>query len=182
MLTAVNVTEEYKIIGTLREKRVRLLLKLNKDAYNEKERKEGEGKHLNKHRKSFAINYPYLDQEPSETSFRNSTVKSRTAKNVEKSLPQSIREQKKVIKSLASKFNVKIKLEQKVGRKKNVFSEQENQWLIKFLNQPDISYTIPERRDNIYLGKFGEVENFAQKYLKSLAEISCGQYEILRVR
>ena len=43
-------------------------------------------------------------------------------------------------------------------------------------------YTTPERRDNIYLGKFGEVENFAQKYLKSLAEISCGQYEILWVR
>ena len=127
MLTAVNVTEEYKINDTLREKRVRLLLKLNKDAYNENKGKEGEENHLNKHRKSFAINYPYLDQEPSQTSFSNSTVKPRTAKNVEKSLPQSIREQKEVIKSLASKFNVKIKLGQNVGRKKNVFSEQENQ-------------------------------------------------------
>ena len=34
---------------------------------------------------------------------------------------------------------------------------------MEFLNQPDISYTIPGRRDNIYLGKFSEVKNFAQK-------------------
>ena len=43
-----------------------------------------------------------------------------------------------MIKSLVSKFTVKVELEQKVDRKKNVLSEQENQWLIEFLNRPDM--------------------------------------------
>ena len=89
---------------------------------------------MNKHINNFAINHPHLDKELSQTSFSNSALKLRTIKKVTKSLRQSPREKKQVIKSLASKFNVKVKLEQKVGRKKNVFSEQENQWLIKFLN------------------------------------------------
>ena len=68
-----------------------------------------------------------------------------------------------MIKSLASKFNVKVKLAQKVGRKKNELTEQENQWLVQFLNRPDISYTTPARKDNVYLGKFDKVKKFAQK-------------------
>ena len=98
MLTVVNVTEEYKvndsraeeykINDTLRRKRATLLLKSNKDAHKEHKRKERERKRLNKHRKSFAINNPYVDQEPSQTSFSNSNVKSRTVKKVEKRLPQ----------------------------------------------------------------------------------------------
>ena len=51
-----------------------------------------------------------------------------------------------MIKSLASTFNVKVKLGQNVGRNKNVLREQENQWLIEFLNRPDISYTTSRRQ------------------------------------
>ena len=69
ILTAVNVNgernpEEHKINYTLREKPARLLLKSNKDAYEEHNRKQIERQLLAKHRKSFAINHPHLDQEP----------------------------------------------------------------------------------------------------------------------
>ena len=88
-------TEEYKTNDALRKKRARFLLKWNKDAYKEHKRKERERKHLAKHRKNFAINHPNLNQEPFQTSFSNSTVKSRTIKKVEKSLPQSSRKRNK---------------------------------------------------------------------------------------
>ena len=122
--------KEYKINDALRVKQARLLLKSNKDIYEEQKRKERERKLLAKDRKKFAINHPHLDQEPSQTSFSNYAVK-------------------EGIKSLAPKFYVKVKLGQKVGRKKNVLSEQEKKWLIEFFNQPDVSYTSPGRRDNV---------------------------------
>ena len=72
-----------------------------------------------------------------------------------------------MIKSLASTFNVKVKLGQNVGRNKNVLREQENQWLIEFLNRPDI-LTLPPG-DNVYLRKFNKVKKFPRN------AVSCGQ-------
>ena len=69
---------------------------------------------------------------------------------------ESPRKKKEVIKS----FNVKVKFRQKVCRKKNVVNEQENQWVIEFLNGRDMSYT-PGRR--VYLGKFNKVKRITQK-------------------
>ena len=157
--------DKYKINDALRKKRARQLLKINKDQYEEHKKKERERKRLAKLGKNIAINHHSqepLDSQPS-TSFSNSAVKSRIIKKVEKSLPKSPRRKKKVIKSLASKFNVKVKLTQKVGRKKNELTEQENQWLVEFLNRPDISYTTPGRRDNVYRGKLDKVKKFGQK-------------------
>ena len=61
-------------------------------------------------------------------------------------------------KSLALKFHIKVKLGQKVGRKRNVLSEQENQ---RLLNGRDKTYTTPGKR--IYLGKFSKMKMFLQK-------------------
>ena len=90
--------EEYKINDALRKNRTRLLLKSNKNAYEEQQRKEREIKRLAKHRKKFAINHSDLDQEPSQASFNSSAVKSRTIKKVVKHLPQSPRKKKEVTK------------------------------------------------------------------------------------
>ena len=87
--------EEYKINDALKKKRVRLLLKSNKDAYEERKRQEKERKCLAKHRKNFSISQPHLDQQPSQTSLSNSAVKSRTIKKVEKTLPQSLRKKER---------------------------------------------------------------------------------------
>ena len=101
-----------------------------------------------------------MEQEPSQTSFSNSAAKSRSIKKMKKYLLQSPQKKKEKIKSLASKFNVKVKLGQKIGRKKNVLSEQENQCLFAFLSRPNISFTASGRRDDIYLEKFIKVKRF----------------------
>ena len=56
--------------------------------------------------------------EASTSSFTNSPIKTRTVKRVENSLPKSTRRENKVIKNLASKFNMKIKLGRQARRKK----------------------------------------------------------------
>ena len=71
------------------KKQARLLLKSNEEVYEQPKRMEGGRKRLDKQRKVFVINHPNLDLVPSQTSFKNSAVKSRTIKKVEKSLPQS---------------------------------------------------------------------------------------------
>ena len=53
---------------------------------------------------------------------------------VEKSLPRSPRKEREVITKLASKFQVSIEFREKVGRKKNVLSEREVDWVMTFLN------------------------------------------------
>ena len=58
---------------------------------------------------------------------------------------------------------VKVKFCEKVGRKNNVLSDLEQQWVEEFLNRADISYTTPGRRDNVYLGVVNKVKKFAQK-------------------
>ena len=68
---------------------------------------------------------------------------------MEKFLPQSP-QGKEVIKSLTSKFNIEVQLGQKVGKQKIVLREQENQWLIEFLNWPDISYSTPGKRECLF--------------------------------
>ena len=56
-----------------------------------------------------------------------------------------------------------MKFCEKVGRKNNVLSDLEQQWVEEFLNRADISYTTPGRRDNVYFGVVNKVKKFAQK-------------------
>ena len=67
-------------------------------------------------------------------SFGSATVESRSVMKVEKSLPRSPRKEREVITKLASKFQVRIEFREKVGRKKNVLSEREVDWVMTFLN------------------------------------------------
>ena len=84
---------------------------------------------------------------------------------MKKCLPQSPQKKKEVIKSLASKFNMKVKLGQKIGRKNNVLSEQENQ---RLFNQTFLSLPLGE-----------ETKSILRYSLKSRGSprnaISCGQ-------
>ena len=157
----------YKINDALRKKRARLLLKSDKTKYEAYKKKERERKQLAKIRKDIANRNEQNQHEETlgpSTSFTNTAIKSRSIKKAERSLPQSPRRKKEVIKSLASKFNVRVQLAQKAGRKKNSLSEEEIQWVIDFLNRADISYTTPGRRDNVYLGKVNKIKKFAQKH------------------
>ena len=135
-------SEKYRNQDALREKRSRWIVKSNNAAHEEYKRKERERKRIAKLRRNVLNNQPL---EPS-TSFSSAAVKSRSVKKVEKSLPKSPCKKREVITKLVSKFQVRVKFGEKVGRKKNVLSEGEVGWVMAFLNRPDISYTAPGRK------------------------------------
>ena len=93
-----------------------MLLNNNADACAERKQKERERKHYAKIKKNYtAVTTNSSSQEllqPVSTSFSNPAIKSRNIERVEKSLRKSQRKKKEVIKSLASKFNISIKLGQ----------------------------------------------------------------------
>ena len=83
--------------------------------------------------------------------FSNAAIKLSSVKKAKKSLPKSPRGKREVIRRLASKFQVRVKFGEKVGRKKSVLNEEVD-WVIAFLNQRDISYTNLGRKDNVHVG------------------------------
>ena len=50
-----------------------------------------------------------------------------------------------LIGTLTKKFNLRIAVHNKLGRKKNELSEEEEEWLENFLERSDITHTIPRR-------------------------------------
>ena len=75
-------------------------------------------------------------------------------KKVVKALPKSLNKQIEIVKSLANKFYLEIKLDhQNLGRPENPLSDEEQTWLSKFLDRPDITYTNSDKNNQWYAGK-----------------------------
>ena len=76
-----------------------------------------------------------------------------------KNICQTVREKNEVLNNLASKYNFPIKLKNKRAPyplpppRKNYLSEEQEQWLLEMLKRPDMTYTNPGRKDNVYIGK-----------------------------
>ena len=78
----------------------------------------------------------------------------RSFKKAERSLPKSPRRRNAVVSSLAKKFQLRILPQQdNRGRPKQILDADEKSWLIDFLDCPDITYIMPGKRDQIYMGK-----------------------------
>ena len=57
-------------------------------------------------------------------------------------------------------------MQQNRGRPHKVLNEEENIWLIEFLNRSDISYSNPGRKDHVHIGKIdGESKHKQKQYL-----------------
>ena len=87
-----------------------------------------------------------------------------------------------MLNSLVSKFNIRIKYQTKAGRKENVLTEEEKEWLVNFFDRADITYTTPGRKDHVYIGKLDGIKKFVQKrYLlwtiRDILEIANGSQE-----
>ena len=75
-------------------------------------------------------------------------------KKVVKVLPKSPNKRTEIVKSLASKFDLQIKRDREnLGRPKNSLSDEEQTWLSKFLDRPDITYTNSDKNNQWYAGK-----------------------------
>ena len=56
-----------------------------------------------------------------------------------------------------------IKLENKRGPKKQYLSEDQEPWLLEMPQRPDMTYTNPGRKDNVYIGKTDGERCYVQK-------------------
>ena len=81
-------------------------------------------------------------------------------------LPQSPRKKVEIIQSLASKYQIRIKMHENRGRPRKELSEEKKDWMIEFLSRSDMTYTNPGRLDNVYIGKVdGERKYLPRQYL-----------------
>ena len=81
-------------------------------------------------------------------------------------LPQSPRKKVEIIQSLASKYQIRIKMHENRGRPRKELSEEKKDWMIEFLSQSDMTYTNPGCQDNVYIGKVdGEQKHLPRQYL-----------------
>ena len=90
----------------------------------------------------------------STSSFSNKAVKGRSLKKACDALPKSPRKRSKIVQSLSKKFNLRINLAMKTpGRPVNELSADEIEWLLEFMEIPNVTYTNPGRKDQQYIGK-----------------------------
>ena len=102
----------------------------------------------------------------SQTPFRSKQSFCRSISRAEKNLPNSPRKKTAVIGNLARKYNLKIELKETRGRKAKVLTEEQEEWLIDYLERPEMTYTNPGRKDNVYIGKIdGEKQYLQKRYL-----------------
>lgn len=100
---------------------------------------------------------------PLSSSFSSTQSRSRSIKRAEKSLPESPRKRVEVIGNLAKKYEIKIDLGPKRGRKLIEMSEENVAWLTNILERSDITYMNPGKNDNVYIGKVDGISQFVQK-------------------
>ena len=101
-----------------------------------------------------------------ESAFSTKQSRSRSLKKAADHLPQSPRKKVEIIQSLASKYQIRIKMHENRGRPRKELSEEKKDWMIEFLSRSDMTYTNPGRLDNVYIGKVdGERKYLPRQYL-----------------
>ena len=82
-----------------------------------------------------------------------------------RALPSSPSKKVEIVKSLATTFNLRIKLNNG-GRPKNLLLKEEKDWLENFFMRPDITYITPGKNQQKYIGKKDGESQYAQiRYL-----------------
>ena len=65
--------------------------------------------------------------------------------------------------ALGIKFILRMNLESKAGRRKKEINEEEKEWIEEFLERADVSYTIPDRKDTVYIAIVNSKRNYKKK-------------------
>ena len=161
--------EKVREQDALRKKLKRIAMKVN-DPEKNQARLLKKRLYKQEYRKRIRSN---IDEQPSPTSnsteegFSQRSSYMRSFKKVERSLPKSPRRRNAVVSSLAKKFQLRILPQQNNrGRPKQILDADEKSWLIDFLDRPDITYTMPGKREQVYMGKVnGKKVYETKKYL-----------------
>ena len=118
------------------------------------------GQHCNVNLRS---NTNHIIATPTTSSvFSTKQILSRSVHKTERSLLSSPRKKAEVIGTLAKKFNLRVAVHNKSGRKKNELSEEKEEWIENFLERSDITYTTPGKMDTVYVGTYGGKRKYKQ--------------------
>ena len=158
----------------LRKRNAREKLKNNKNAYEEYKRKDRERKSKTSKASASMETTPTLEtpaQAPTQDTpssstqaFNSNATLARSVKKASQALPRSPRKRTTVIHKLVEglspgqRKNLNKKFRRKsgdvhAGGRRPVFDDDKKKFLIKFLEGADISYTMPGRKDQVYVGK-----------------------------
>ena len=94
-------------------------------------------------------------------------------------LLQSARKKVEIIQSLASKYQIRIKMHENRGHPRKGLSEEKKEWMIQSLSRSDMTYMNLGGQYNVYIGKVhGEQKYLSRQYflwtLKDLLDIING--------
>ena len=157
--------DKHRKADALRKKHNRVIMKINDLVANEfhiKVQREKKREYRKRVSLEISQNQSLNSSSSSTTSFSNKAVKGRSLKKVGDALPKSPRKRSEIVQSLSKKFNLRINLAtKKLGRPVNELSADEIEWLLEFMERPDVTYTNPGRKDQRYIGK----ENGKSKFV-----------------
>ena len=102
-------------------------------------------------------------KKPEQNAFSTRQAYQRSIKKAEKHLPFSPRKRLDVVGGLAQKFELRIKLTGKRGRKNRTLTEDQENFLLDVFERSDTTYTTPSRKENVYIGKIDGQKTFVQK-------------------
>ena len=100
---------------------------------------------------------------PQGSAFSSKQSLVRSVTRAEKHLPNSPRKKTEIIGKLAKKYNLRIQFKDSRGRKAKILSDDQEQWIIDYLERPEVTYTNPGRKDNVYVGKVNGKKEYIQK-------------------
>ena len=141
----IKNAETYRKVDALRKREYRKALKAKNPLANENRLKIQREKKRIYHEKSRKQN---KKNPTSSSSFTCASTRKSSLKKVVKALPKSPNKRIQIVKSSARKFDLGIKLDhKKLCRPEKTLSDEEQTWLSKFLDRPDITYSNPGKNN-----------------------------------
>jgi len=129
--------------------------------FNELKKKNRDRMRLSREMKKRAAQEP--QPEPESSAFSTKQSRYRSLRKAEEGLPKSPNKKMEVIGSLAKKYQMRIALSKKKGRKCEDLSEEQVEWLREYLERPEMTYINPGKKDNVYIGKIDGKSQYVQK-------------------
>ena len=183
--------DKYKSDDSLRKWSKLEMIRKNPLKNEQRLKDQAEKKKLYRQRKKYEANMNMNNEQTTSTpaeapkvAFTHSSTKARSIKKVESALPRSPRKREEVVKALASNFlRVQFKSTSKRGRPSDLLNDEQEEWLVNFLDRDDISRQTPGRKDTVYIGKVNGEKRYLQKrYLlwkiRDLLDIANGSEDL----
>ena len=99
----------------------------------------------------------------SQSAFTTKQSMCRSLKKAVNALPERPRKKSETLGSLVKRYQLRIDLSGKRGRRAINLSDEEKEWVMNFFDRPDITYINPGRKGNVYVGIINGERKYVQK-------------------